>query len=782
MSLKPTFSIILLLCCLAVNSFAQQEAAIWYFGDNAGLDFNSGVPVPLLDGQIDTVEGCATISDANGSLLFYTDGIIVWNRNHNVMPNGTGLLGDPSSTQSGIIVPKPNNTNVYYIFTVDDSAGPNGLNYSEVDMALNGGNGDVTSLKNIQLVTPVSEKVTAIDHANGIDFWVVTHEFNSNNFTSYLISESGVTTTPVISSVGSMHDGPTQESFGYMKISPNGERLALAKFVADVDVELFDFDNSTGIVSNPLELQGVFYDNNASGAYGIEFSPNNQLLYVSDVDFENNVSRVHQFDINQNSVVDILNSDTILYEGNRILGAIQLAIDQKMYVSVAEAFFIDVIENPNSIGISANYSSETVSLGGRLGVFGLPPFIQSFFNVGINVEGICLGESTQFSVSASDEIVSISWNFGDGNTSEDENPLHVYASPGEYDVVVIVNSLSDTTTLSKTIEIYDSPIANTITDYILCDDLSSDGFENFNLFSLNDQILNGQVGNFNITFHISEEFANEGTNMLPSNYENTSNPESIFARIENANNRICYDITSFEISTFPLPSIIEEETYMLCVGDSIQLEAEEGYNYYWSTGEATRIITVNEAGIYTVDIIDENQVPFISCSRTKTFVINASDIATIVNIQIEDWSLNNNIISVFVDGLGDYEFSLDNITYQDSNIFTGLSPDAYTVYIRDKNDCGIVSEDVFLLYYPKFFTPNGDEYNPFWQIINGSTELDLEVLIFDRYGKLIAEFTTGSIGWDGSHNGQDMPATDYWFAVKRPSNGKTYTGHFTLRR
>ena len=87
--------------------FSQNEANVWYFSEYAGVDFNSGVPVALTDGAMDTREGCATISDASGNLLFYTDGITVWNKIHEVMDNGTGLLGHSSATQSGVIIPKP---------------------------------------------------------------------------------------------------------------------------------------------------------------------------------------------------------------------------------------------------------------------------------------------------------------------------------------------------------------------------------------------------------------------------------------------------------------------------------------------------------------------------------------------------------------------------------------------------------------------------------------------------------------------------------------------------
>jgi hypothetical protein len=141
----------------------QGETSNWYFGNNAGIRFNNnGTVTALDDGRLDTFEGCTTISDALGDLLFYTDGITVYDRNHNVMQNGDGLYGDPSSTQSALIVPKPLDPNIFYIFTVDTATSQVdadfGLNYSIVDMTMNNGNGAITQ-KNIKLLDDCSEKI-----------------------------------------------------------------------------------------------------------------------------------------------------------------------------------------------------------------------------------------------------------------------------------------------------------------------------------------------------------------------------------------------------------------------------------------------------------------------------------------------------------------------------------------------------------------------------------------------------------------------------------------------
>ena len=301
---------------ISINAFSQKEAAIWYFGEKAGLDFNSGSPVSITDGKIITSEGCASISDKNGSVLFYTDGSLVFNKFHKVMPNGSGLLGHNSSTQSAIIVPKPNNPYVYYIFTVDqplpdnvddnplnDQDPPNnGLNYSEVDIRLDNGLGDIPeNKKNIHLITynpedkeevkfKCSEKITAVQHGDGISFWVITHFLNT--FYTFKVSNSGVNKTPIKSStpLNVNTGGYLTNAIGYLKISPNGKKIAIANSSLKPDNELgpkgeikrntgnvwlFDFDSTTGIVNNGIPLIS------STNPYGVEFSAKSRKIYVS---------------------------------------------------------------------------------------------------------------------------------------------------------------------------------------------------------------------------------------------------------------------------------------------------------------------------------------------------------------------------------------------------------------------------------------------------------------------------------------------------------------------
>jgi hypothetical protein len=212
-------------CIISFITKAQLETQNWYFGLNAGITFATIPPSALLNGAISTFEGSSTISDAQGNLLFYTDGMFVYNNLHQQMPNGFGLLGNPSSAQSGVIVPKPGSNTIFYVFTVDAEGGPNGFRYSTVDMSLDNGLGDViASSKNTLLFAPSVEKVAAVSHANGLYYWVIAHGLHNNTYYAYLIDCSGIN-APITSNVGQIEGNP---GWGCLSASSDGTKLATA--------------------------------------------------------------------------------------------------------------------------------------------------------------------------------------------------------------------------------------------------------------------------------------------------------------------------------------------------------------------------------------------------------------------------------------------------------------------------------------------------------------------------------------------------------------------------
>ena len=357
--MKKFFSTITLIM-LAGLLFAQQERNIWYFGFGAGLDFNSGAPTVLTNGALNTDEGCSSICDANGDLLFYTDGITIWDRTHAVMLNGTGLTGDPSSTQSGIIVKKPGSANLYYVFTINTD-----WNYSIVDMSLNNGYGGVTANKNVLIYQGyVSEKQTATYHQNGTDIWVVAH--TQNEFHAHLLSPTGLNPTPVVSVVGPVHPN----LYGQMKISPQGNRIALGTYAGVTDVSLYDFDKVTGQVSNNMELT-----NGITQCYGLEFSPNGRWLYCS---MNSAVYTICQYDLSLTNVAAIQASQTIIGNSLAEPGGMQLGPDGKIYCTQYFNNYLGVINSPNQQGVLCDFDSAAINLGTGSCGLGLPGMISKF--------------------------------------------------------------------------------------------------------------------------------------------------------------------------------------------------------------------------------------------------------------------------------------------------------------------------------------------------------------------------------------------------------------------
>ncbi|OJX39393.1 MAG: hypothetical protein BGO87_05310 [Flavobacteriia bacterium 40-80] len=429
---------------------AQNQANNWYFGVTAGLTFNTTPPSALTDGVVNTAEGSATMSDASGNLLFYTDGITVWNRNHQIMPNGTGLLGDPSAAQSAIIVPKPGSQTNYYVITVPVTSS-NGMCYSEVDMSLNGGLGGIlTTNKNTLMFTPSSEKVTAVRHANGLYYWVIGRKngaTDSKVYIAFLIDCNGVnTSSPVESNVGITN----AENWGYLVASPDGTKLASAS--SGSGIELTSFDNQTGVVSNTIDLGSLSYSGTTGGNYGVSFSPNSNVLYAAsitnwalvqwDLTAANiPASKIYIGDLQGNG------ASRPSYRG----GALQLGPDGKLYTTQTGTTYLGVVNNPNVVGAGCNLQIDAVSLNGRTCRLGLPPFIQSYFSThSIDYANHCEGEQTQFTLLGANYLDSVRWNFNDpssgSNTSNLLNPVHTFSSAGTYNVQLIryLDCISDT--------------------------------------------------------------------------------------------------------------------------------------------------------------------------------------------------------------------------------------------------------------------------------------------------------------------------------------------------
>jgi hypothetical protein len=403
-----------LLFCLTIllaavcSIHAQNAAKNWVFGYSARIDFNSGSAVvsAINPPTITTREGSSSISDSDGNLLFYTDGITVWDRNHNQMstPNGMSLAGGYSSTQSALIVPC--SCNKYFIFTTGEREKKyrNGFHYSVVDMTANGGLGDVTLINRPLGLERAAEKVAAVSDGNG-GFWVVAHDIQDsttaigNQFNSYHIRPGGdCTLNPqpeATSNVGAIYVYGTTiyQGVGQMKISPDGTRLAVAVpstgGINSNFVELFSFDKTTGKISTlPV---GTVRARDTHFFYGVEFSPDSKSLYATTLIGE---SWVYRFDITNitSNTLTPTNSQR-MRSASYYSGSLQLGPDERIYIASDSnqsvlSKFLFVLSTPNAAPADGSLTPTKVFLApGSYSRVGLPTMIAGYFSCG--QQGCC---------------------------------------------------------------------------------------------------------------------------------------------------------------------------------------------------------------------------------------------------------------------------------------------------------------------------------------------------------------------------------------------------------
>ncbi len=440
-------SFLISLFLLLLQARAQQFNT-WYFGASAGLSFNAGgltLPHALADGVNTCYEGNASISDAHGNILFYTNGTTIYNRSHQLMANGDNILGHISAVQSSLIIPMPNTDSIFYVFTCDavENNFANGYRYSIVNMKHDGGLGEVVT-KNVLLDPSSTERLTAARHANGIDVWIIINERNSNIFKAWLMTCTGLQPTPVVSPVGTIL---SFEDLGMMKVSPDGKQLCQTNFpdAAGNFFQLFDFDNATGILSNARAIS-----NPASGYFSCEYSPDSKLLYVTRA-LE---SAIDQFESKLGSATAIRSSRVTIPVSYGFYG-IQSGPDRKIYLN-RHNYTLSVINYPNIKGPGCSFELDRISLGNRDGALGLPSAINDgpadpYNNFDFTVIDSCNGVVQFNGIGNLSGGIQWLWDFGDGTTSVLQSPPHTFTPYNQvYQVKLTIKSLSACGYLERT--------------------------------------------------------------------------------------------------------------------------------------------------------------------------------------------------------------------------------------------------------------------------------------------------------------------------------------------
>ena len=668
--LTPFIVFLFLLILQPSFSSAQGEGNNWNFGLFGWIDFNSGNAVSQTGSALNNFEGCSSISDPEGKLLFYTDGEEVWNAQHNVMPNGDSLKGKGGTTQSCIIIQRPGSDSLYYIFTVDEIAGPDGVHYSEVDMTLDNCRGDVTTNKNVPLFSNVTERLTAVRHANGTDIWVILHVWNSDAFVAFLVTSAGVNTTPVTSNVGSVHTFGSMmtvaNNIGYLKASHDGARLAVAIF-QDHKIEVFDFNNATGVITNPITIQADQATPSAPFPYGLEFSPDNTKLYASAL-----IGQVTQYDLTAGTAPAILAS--AVQVGNSTVSptrALQLAPDGRIYVAKVNNPYLGAITNPNALGLAANYVDSALFLSPNSSLQGLPNFMAgTITTANFNFLNPCFGATTLFTIPNATAIDSVLWNFGDPgsgsqNTSTTFTAFHSFTTIGSYTVTLTYYIGGVAQTSTRTLTIFEPPVVNLGPDSLICEgdtvplmgpsgatlewqdgsaceDFTAIGSGTYWLTATNvcgsvtDSLnlipvppLGFNLGNDTIICNQDTLLLDPMTSGTAYLWNDSSQADTLLAFstglywVQVTDTLGCLHFDSIQVNVGQPINLGTGNDTTLCPGDTLVLDANNpDASILWQNGDTTQTFTVTSPGTYSVIVTDSN-----NCQSFDTIVIDYSTIS-----------------------------------------------------------------------------------------------------------------------------------------------------------
>lgn len=776
--------------CIMNVAWPQQEINNWFFGYSAGLNFSSGAPVAI-PGSLRGWEGCSAMSDRNGNLLFYTDGITVWSRGHQVMPNGTALSGDTNCTQSALITGYPGNDSLFYIFTVAKEAEAKGLQYSVVNMKLNGGLGDVVpAQKNIPLLTPVCEKVMAVKHGNANDIWVITHKFGSNEFYVYQINCTGLNTTPLIIPVGNVADRITN-TIGYLKASPNGSSLAMAGFTSVVEV--FDFNAVTGNITNPRIITGN--PNLITGPYGVEFSPDSKLLYVSE-SYNNNASGAYfifQYKVDTPNIAD---SRLAIDSGyNHAAGALQLAPDGKIYIAYDQQGFLGAITAPDIYGPGCGHVKQYVQLSpGIISGVGLPASVAGYNRTLLGKDTtLCEGGR----VVARINLPGTTFLWQDGSTLDSL----VITAPGAYWVAINHNNCIYRDTFNVIWR--PRPAINLGKDTALCADnyplvlqqtvagatyLWQDSSVN-NTYTINGQglywmeaALNGcsardsirvttrPVTTFNLgndtTICEQEHLSVDITGAFAAySWSNGSQSNNITITdgglywCEAVNQAGCPWRDSIRVTIQPLPVFSLGNDSILCEGNVLLLDVNNvGDQYLWQDGSTQPRYRVTSSGVYHV------KVGKAGCSHSDTISISYK-VKPKLNLG-PDKEMCPGQVLVLTPGNSDMPYVWQNGSTEPS--FTVTEPGIYSVSIN--HECGMVRDEVIIrkgtcrIAIPNAFTPGKASNNTF-RLMNAAGLKAFSLQVFNRWGQLIFQTTDPARGWDGNFGSTQQPAGTYIYMI-----------------
>lgn len=607
------FLYVVFLLFISSNCYAQKETFNWYFGNHAGITFltDDNEPIFLPGSKMEQMEGVATISDRHGNLLFYSDGVCVWNKKHNYISYGGGLKGDYSSSRSVIIVPKPRSNRYYYVFTIDAferslgvNADTNGLRYSIIDVLAEDGGAILRDQRNIQLLNGAVEKLITINHANQSDIWLVTYCRLDNSFYTYLVNRNGIN-KPIITKLNNGADAVSLENtvFNLEYDIKHHKLINCSRY--NYSFEIYDFDNSTGKIDikNAITLPSYNYSESEQSIDSTKFFiPYSAAFSEDGTKFYGSCYRksILQYDLTLNSIDEIRASRTVIADsalGDGSFGSIRRGPNNKIYVTCDTSEYLAVINYPNKDKLECNFVKHAIYLEGgqcRLGLpimmdYNVPPC--EFSGYAGEDKDICYGES----VTLGDVVDTTNLQFEWTPSKYLDNPyiLNPICKPlktTQY-ILKITNVELDCFDFDTiTVTVNDLPVVQKTQDIFIC--------KNSPIVIGNDENSDEYDYSWYPHDYLEDPFVKTPT----------CTPLTDMTYVVTITNKSgCKSYDTVNVYLKALENVRITGGKYICENDSLVLTLKGVFSYCkWITGDTTASIVVREPGIYSVEVIDQN--------------------------------------------------------------------------------------------------------------------------------------------------------------------------------
>ncbi len=621
-------TICLMFCFLQNTSFSQKETYNWYFGDSAGVSFmpDGEFPYALTDSKMKQMEGVATISDKNGNLLFYSDGVFVWNKKHNFISYGGGLKGEYSSSRSAIIIPKPRSNRYYYIFTIDsferslgNKADTNGLRYSVIDVLGDGGNGAVLPDKyNVPLLNSAVEKMITVNHSNQLDVWLIVYNRKDNSFYTYLIDKDGIN-APNIQKRNALDSISLIDAVFNLDYDIKHNKLINCSR-DNFSFEIYNFDNATGQIDIKNVMILPSYNFNAEDANSIDstqfFIPYSAIFSEDGSKFYGSCYRksILQYDLTLGDVSSIIASRFVVADstwGDGSFGAIRRAPDNKIYVSCDTSLYLAVINYPNQLGDNCEFIKQGVFLEGKRCRLGLPIMMDysvppcNFSGYAGEDKTICSNESVMLGDLADTTGLDFEWFPKDYL----DNPYSLNPICNAPQTITYVLKVTD-----RNIDCFDFDTVNI--KVVNAPEIHKAG--NFSTCKNNPV----EIGNVNNNDEYTYSWEPERYLDNPNSKSPICTPEANITYILTVTNETgCNSYDTVKVTLEKLSDVKIVGDKYICENDSTQLTIEgKIISCKWNTGETTSSIIVKKAGTYIAEVVDEK-----GCVGDVFFEVNYFD-------------------------------------------------------------------------------------------------------------------------------------------------------------